>query len=133
MPLSGVALGGLRFSLVGAGRVGRSLTIWAASAGARPVAVAGRDPRRDAEFAARFGAVAVSTGELCSEGQDLLLVAVPDPALAEVAALLAIRPQSRVVWQAVHRDMVNAARIRAVLDFLGRLFMMKPDKKPDPK
>jgi len=43
------------------------------------------------------------------------------------------RPQSRVVWQAVHRDMVNAARIRAVLDFLGRLFMMKPDKKPDPK
>lgn len=100
MPLSGVALGGLRFSLVGAGRVGRSLTVWAASAGARPVAVAGRAPRRDAEFAARFGAVAVSTEELCSEGQDLLLVAVPDPALAEVAALLADRAQARVVLHA---------------------------------
>lgn len=97
MPLSGVALGGLRFSLVGAGRVGRSLAVWAASAGARLVAVAGRDPRRDAEFAARFGAVTVSAYELSSDGQDLLLVAVPDPALAEVAARLAIRPQARVV------------------------------------
>ncbi|MEM7153427.1 MAG: LysR family transcriptional regulator [Myxococcota bacterium] len=31
-------------------------------------------------------------------------------------------PEPRVVWQAVHRDLVGAARIRAVVDFLGRLF-----------
>lgn len=31
-------------------------------------------------------------------------------------------PEPRIVWQAVHRDLHGAARIRAVLDFLGRLF-----------
>jgi hypothetical protein len=31
-------------------------------------------------------------------------------------------PEPRQVWQAVHRDMHGAARIRAVLDFLGRIF-----------
>ncbi|MFO0632578.1 MAG: LysR family transcriptional regulator [Nannocystaceae bacterium] len=31
-------------------------------------------------------------------------------------------PEPRIVWQAVHRDLMGAARIRAVLDFLGRLF-----------
>lgn len=35
-------------------------------------------------------------------------------------------PEPRIVWQAVHRDLVNAARIRAVLDFLGRLFTARP-------
>lgn len=32
-----------------------------------------------------------------------------------------VGPEPRVVWQAVHRDLIGAARIRAVLDFLGRL------------
>lgn len=31
-------------------------------------------------------------------------------------------PEPRIVWQAVHRDLVQAARIRAVLEFLSRLF-----------
>lgn len=31
-------------------------------------------------------------------------------------------PEPRTVWQAVHRDLVSAARIRAVVEFLGRLF-----------
>ncbi len=31
-------------------------------------------------------------------------------------------PEPRTVWQAVHRDLVGAARIRAVGEFLGRLF-----------
>ena len=31
-------------------------------------------------------------------------------------------PEPRVVWQAVHRDLQAAARIRAVLEFLDRLF-----------
>jgi DNA-binding transcriptional LysR family regulator len=31
-------------------------------------------------------------------------------------------PAPRQVWQAVHRDLHGAARIRAVLDFLGRIF-----------
>ena len=31
-------------------------------------------------------------------------------------------PQPRIVWQAVHQDLVGVSRIRAVLDWLGRLF-----------
>lgn len=31
-------------------------------------------------------------------------------------------PEPRVVWQAVHRELQSAARIRAVLEFLDRLF-----------
>ncbi|MCA9710020.1 MAG: LysR family transcriptional regulator, partial [Myxococcales bacterium] len=30
-------------------------------------------------------------------------------------------PEPRIVWQAVHRDLAGAARIRVVLDFLGHL------------
>jgi len=52
-------------------------------------------------------------------------VAEAEPTLVRVA--VQGRPQPRVVWQAVHRDMVGAARIRAVLDFLGRLFTPKKD------
>jgi DNA-binding transcriptional LysR family regulator len=32
-----------------------------------------------------------------------------------------VGPDPRVVWQAVHRDLIGTARIRAVLDFLGRV------------
>lgn len=35
-------------------------------------------------------------------------------------------PEPRIVWQAVHRDLAAAARIRAVLEFLGRLFTERP-------
>lgn len=46
-------------------------------------------------------------------------VAELDPTL--VRTPLAGSPEPRVVWQAVHRDLIGAARIRAVLEFLGRL------------
>jgi predicted short-subunit dehydrogenase-like oxidoreductase (DUF2520 family) len=78
------ALSGLTFSLVGPGRVGSSLASWAEAAGARLAGVAGRE--RVA------GLNSVST-----VGQDLLLLAVPDGALPEVAAELAGRPQARVI------------------------------------
>lgn len=53
-------------------------------------------------------------------------VADDEPALARVpvpvgGATPFVGPDPRVVWQAVHRDLIGAARIRAVLDFLGRL------------
>lgn len=35
-------------------------------------------------------------------------------------------PEPRVVWQAVHRDLVGTARIRAVLEFLERLLRPSP-------
>jgi predicted short-subunit dehydrogenase-like oxidoreductase (DUF2520 family) len=74
-------LGGLTFSLLGPGRVGQSLAAWAVAAGAHHRQTAGR------------GGAAV----LITESDDLLLLAVPDGALPEVARELAGRPQARVV------------------------------------
>src|ERR1700680_2010063 len=92
------SLDGLRFSVVGPGRVGKSVTGWAVAAGAELVAVAGRD-----------GLAAFGSG-----GQDLLLIAVPDGVLAEVAERLATRPQAGV---ALHtsgsRDAAVLAPLRA--------------------
>src|SRR4028118_397043 len=72
LPLSDLA-----FSVAGPGRVGSSLAAWMEALGARQGS-AGR----------RGGLMELSTA-----GQGLLLVAVPDPALAAVAAELARRPQ----------------------------------------
>lgn len=74
-------LGGLTFSLLGPGRVGTSLAAWTEAAGARRHQTAGR------------GGAAV----LITKEDDLLLLAVPDAALPEVARELAARPQARVV------------------------------------
>lgn len=74
-------LAGLTFTLVGPGRVGTSLAAWTVAAGATCQGAAGRD----------------RVAELTSAGQDLLLLAVPDSALAGLAARLALRPQARVV------------------------------------
>jgi predicted short-subunit dehydrogenase-like oxidoreductase (DUF2520 family) len=74
-------LADLAVSLVGPGRVGESLAAWLAAAGARIVERAGRK----------------DLGRLSTAGEDLLLLAVPDAALPEVAAALAARLQARVV------------------------------------
>jgi predicted short-subunit dehydrogenase-like oxidoreductase (DUF2520 family) len=71
----------LTFSLAGPGRVGTSLAAWLEAAGARRIAAVGRS----------------GIGELETAGQDLLLIAVPDPALREIAARLAARKQATVV------------------------------------
>src|SRR5262249_42006700 len=92
------ALSGLRFSLVGPGKVGASLGRWALAGGARVAAVAGRTPGppRSSEPAPDLPSVVPLAG-LATAGQDLLLLAVPDGALPGVAAELARRPQARVV------------------------------------
>jgi len=46
-------------------------------------------------------------------------VADQDPALVRIDT--ETTPEPRVVWQAVHQDLMKAARIRAVLDFLGEV------------
>jgi len=116
------ALSGLRFSLVGPGKVGASLAHWAVARGARLEAVAGRTP----------GTPGV-TG-LTTAGQDLLLLAVPDGALPEVAAELARRPQARVV---LHTSGSRPAAVLAPLrpgSAVGSLHPLKafPGPLPDP-
>jgi len=90
----------LTFSLVGPGRVGRSLTAWAEAQGARCLAIAGRE-----------GVAGLSTA-----GQDLLLLAVPDGALAQVALELAARPQAAV---ALHTSGSQDAEVLAPLRGVG--------------
>jgi predicted short-subunit dehydrogenase-like oxidoreductase (DUF2520 family) len=90
-------LAGLRFALAGPGRVGGSLAAWIAGAGGRLLRVAGRRPGPAAALAAELGGEAVDLGALASPEADLLLVAVPDDALAPVARELALRPQAAVV------------------------------------
>jgi predicted short-subunit dehydrogenase-like oxidoreductase (DUF2520 family) len=70
----------LRSSVLGPGKVGRSLAAWIEAAGGVGVRLVGRE-----------GAAALSTA-----GEDLLIVAVPDQEVAAAAALLAARPQARV-------------------------------------
>jgi predicted short-subunit dehydrogenase-like oxidoreductase (DUF2520 family) len=110
-------LSGLRFSLVGPGRVGTSLARWAVAAGAELVTTAGR-----AELA-----------DLATAGQDLLLIAAPDAALAEVAERLAGHAQAAV---ALHtsgsRDAEVLAPLRAAGSWPGALHPLKAFPRPLP-
>ncbi len=109
----------LTFSVAGPGRVGTSLAAWLESLGARRVGTAGRQGLAD----------------LASEGQDLLLIAVSDPALPEVAEVLARRPQAAV---ALHTsgclDASVLAPLRKAGSAVGSLHPLKafPRPLPDP-
>jgi predicted short-subunit dehydrogenase-like oxidoreductase (DUF2520 family) len=116
----GAPLAGLSFSLLGPGRVGRSLAAWAEARGARCVEMAGRS--------------GLST--LTTAGQDLLLLAVPDGVLAGAAAELAGRPQAAV---ALHTSGSLGAGVlaplRAAGTAVGSLHPLKafPHPLPDPE
>jgi predicted short-subunit dehydrogenase-like oxidoreductase (DUF2520 family) len=115
---SAAPLSGLRFSLVGPGRVGTSLARWAVAAGAELVGIAGR-----AELA-----------DFATAGQDLLLIAAPDGALAEVAERLAGHAQAAV---ALHtsgsRDAEVLAPLRTAGSLPGALHPLKAFPRPLPE
>ncbi|HSN86163.1 MAG TPA: DUF2520 domain-containing protein [Thermoanaerobaculia bacterium] len=123
-------LQGLRFSLAGPGRVGGSLARWAIASGATLVAVAGRSPGAPAW---EGGPPRIALGDLETAGQDLLLVAVSDGALASVAAALAHRPQARV---ALHtsgsQDASVLAPLREAGTAVGSLHPLKAFPRPLP-
>jgi DNA-binding transcriptional LysR family regulator len=78
---------------------------------------------RDARVAIRCDSVSsVYSAAVAGVGLALLPCHVADaePRLQRIGVRGA--PAPRQVWQAVHRDLHGAARIRAVLDFLGRIF-----------
>ncbi len=90
-------LAGLTFALVGPGRVGATLATRLAARGARCSAVAGQpSSRATADLAPRLQAAAVELAALASDGEELLLLALPDRALAPAAEVLARRRQARV-------------------------------------
>lgn len=86
----------LRFSLVGPGRVGASLARWLTRHDATLVSVAGRGPAASGALASELGGRSVPLDRLDTAGESLLLVAVSDTALDEVAGLLGAAPQAAV-------------------------------------
>jgi len=107
-PLSGVT-----FSLVGPGKVGASLASWAVARGAEAIALGVKSDSDTArELAGRLDCVTVPVSRLKSEGQDLLLITVPDPDLAEVAQTLGRRRQAAV---ALHTSGSQDASVLAPL------------------
>lgn len=117
MNASAPPLAGLRFALVGPGRVGASLARWAAAAGARAVAIAGRPGSpAAARLAIRLEARAVELDALDSSGCDLLLLALPDAELAAAAGRLAARAQAAV---ALHTAGALGASVLAPLAAAG--------------
>lgn len=126
-------LAGLRFSLVGAGRVGTSLAAWAVARGASAVTVAGRTRSRGEGTAARLGARWCDLERLSTAGEDLLLLAVADPALPELARRLARRLQARVALHTA--GCLDAAVLRPLADAgvaVGSLHPLKAFPRPLP-
>ncbi|HEY3571888.1 MAG TPA: DUF2520 domain-containing protein [Thermoanaerobaculia bacterium] len=125
-------LAGLRFSVAGAGRVGSSLARWAVAAGAELAGIASRRPGRAAWPG---GPPLVDLDDLATGGQGLLLIAVGDPAVREVAARLAGRPQARI---ALHTsgslDASALDPLRETGSKTGSLHPLKafPQPLPDP-
>jgi predicted short-subunit dehydrogenase-like oxidoreductase (DUF2520 family) len=86
----------LRVALIGAGAVGTAVSVLLARGGHRISGVASRSEASARRAAARLGArVFVPGVEL--PASDVVLIATPDGAIAEVAALLAPRVGSRLV------------------------------------
>lgn len=130
-----LSLASLRFVLVGPGRVGSSLAAWLTSLGAHCESVAARSRRGATPLATDFGSAAVAVEDLRSADVDLLLLAVPDPALAPLAAQLALRPQAPVV---LHTSGRHSAEVLGALiapaRALGSFHPLKafPRPLPDP-
>ena len=100
IPVVEIPAAKIRFSLVGPGRVGISLTHWLRATGARLVSVAARDVDSARALARQCGGAAVKIDGLDSSDSDLLLVTVSDAAIPAIAERLSRRPQAPVVLHA---------------------------------
>ncbi len=78
----------MRLIVVGPGRAGTALALAASTAGHRIVAVAGRDPEATSSAASAVGADALDIADAMPEA-DLVVVAVRDDAIGEVASSIA--------------------------------------------
>lgn len=125
-------LADLTFSVLGAGRVGSSLASWAVALGAEAIAVAGRRGSEAArELAGRLDCVPVASERLTTAGQDLLILAVPDPELAGVAESLAGRQQAAVVVHTAGRHDASVLRPLTVRgSAVGSLHPLKAFPRP---
>jgi len=110
-------LAGLDFALVGPGRVGASLAVWAVAAGARCVSVAGkRGSQRATALAHRLSADVADSIELAASEARLIWIAVPDDQLPAVARRLA---SQRRLGTALHVSGAVGASVLAPLAAAG--------------
>jgi predicted short-subunit dehydrogenase-like oxidoreductase (DUF2520 family) len=94
---------GRRVAVIGPGRVGTLLTVALARAGWRPVAIAGGDAAaRDHVASLVAGCRPHETSPAAVEGADLVVVATPDDAVAEVVTDLARADALREGQRLVH-------------------------------
>jgi len=110
-----------RFSIVGAGRLGTALGAALVRRGFRAEAVVDRDARAAREGRRVIGAGRASTSlAAAARAKGLVVIAVPDDAVASVAAALA-RPVSGGAW--AHRDVFHTSGLvpAAALEPLARL------------
>ncbi len=115
-PSSEKPLAGLEFALVGPGKVGASLALWAAARGAHCLSVAGRPGTSKAkELAHELGAEPCDSVQLAATDARLVLLAVPDPLIADLARRLAARRSAHGI--ALH---VSGAYGAEILEPLAR-------------
>ncbi len=103
--------------------------------GAELVAVAGRTTERTGAALAGLGARSTTVDELSSGGCGLLLVTVPDDAIAQVARRLARRPQATVALHTAGRLGASVlAPLEAAGSAVGSFHPLKafPRPLPDP-
>lgn len=121
-----VSLNSLDFSLVGPGKVGSSLAHWLVSSGARLNRVAARDPAAAQLLVDSLGGRATALSQLNTAEDDLLVVAVSDPALEKVASVLAQNRQAAVVLHTSGRFTSEAlAPLRQHNSAVGSLHPLK--------
>lgn len=92
-------LDGLRVTIVGMGRVGRSFGHWLLQSGASLDAVSSRRAP-EAEMLARWQTRFIALDQVCSGSSDLLLLATPDATLEPLSQGLSQRPQAAVALHA---------------------------------
>ena len=127
-PLSGLAI-----ALVGPGRAGTSVARWCLASGATLRTVTRARARALPRWAQVAGARQAGLHELESTDCDLLLLAIPDGALADAAQRLAERPQARVVLHTSGRlDAEVLAPLRRQGCFVGGLHPLRAFPRPLP-
>ena len=108
----------LEVGLVGPGRVGTSLALWLAAAGARVGWVVGRERASALSLADKLGTRASDTDEIMQQRWDLLLLAVPDALLESIASDLATTASGRE-GIALHTCGSQSAAVLAPLRAIG--------------
>ena len=120
----------LAVGVVGCGRLGASLALALAAAGYRVVALAGRDPVRAQALAAAIPDARAVVPYVAVRATELVLLAVPDDAVEELASALPWRPGQAVVHCAGALDLAPLAAAAGVGAATGCLHPLQAFPEP---